>query len=121
VTKADGTDLDATDHTAFVNNFLHSLFSQCSVALNNASVTQTIDLYNYRDYLETLHKYGRNAANTHFTNAYWYIDSGDVVACYPKKADSKNKLFIRRCERCKQLKVQLHADFTAIFVMCHAI
>jgi len=25
LTKADGTDLDATDHTAGVNNFLHSL------------------------------------------------------------------------------------------------
>jgi len=27
LTKADGTDLDATDHTAGVNNFLRSLFS----------------------------------------------------------------------------------------------
>jgi hypothetical protein len=28
-TKADGSELDATDHTAGADNFLHSLFSQC--------------------------------------------------------------------------------------------
>jgi hypothetical protein len=30
LTKADGTELDATVYTAVTNNFFHSLFSQCS-------------------------------------------------------------------------------------------
>ena len=38
-TKADGTPLDATDHTAGKNNFLHSLFSQCIIALNGVNIT----------------------------------------------------------------------------------
>jgi hypothetical protein len=40
IVKADGTDVDATDHTAFVNNFLHSLFSQFMITLNGVCITQ---------------------------------------------------------------------------------
>jgi len=40
LTKADGTALDNTDFTAVTNNFLHSLFSQCSIALNGLTITQ---------------------------------------------------------------------------------
>ena len=32
-TKCDGTDVDASEYTAGTNNFLHSLFSQCTVFL----------------------------------------------------------------------------------------
>jgi len=52
-TKADGTDLDATGYTVGTNNFLHSLFIQCTIALNGVNITQSGDLYNYRAYLET--------------------------------------------------------------------
>jgi len=41
LTKADGSALDATDHTAGVNNFLHSLFSQCTIILNGVTITQS--------------------------------------------------------------------------------
>jgi len=51
--SADGKDLEATDFTAVTNNFLHSLFSHCSVTLNGVSVTQANELYQYRSYLET--------------------------------------------------------------------
>jgi len=46
--KAEGTNLDNTDFTAVTNNFLHSQFSQCSIALNCVTITQTNELYNYR-------------------------------------------------------------------------
>jgi hypothetical protein len=32
--KADGTEFYETDNSSFVNNFLHSLFSQCNATLN---------------------------------------------------------------------------------------
>jgi len=38
-TKADGTAVDATDHTASTNNFLHTLFSHCTIALNGVCIT----------------------------------------------------------------------------------
>jgi len=42
--KADGTNLDNTDFTAVTNNFLHSLISQCSTALNGVTITQATEL-----------------------------------------------------------------------------
>jgi len=51
LTKAEGTNLDNTDLTAVTNNFLHSLFSQCSIALNRKLITQAAELYNYRSFL----------------------------------------------------------------------
>jgi len=62
--KTNGTDFDANKHSSFVNNFLHSLFSQCSVTINGVSITPYEDLYQYRTYFETLLTYGRDAAIT---------------------------------------------------------
>jgi hypothetical protein len=38
-TKPDGSDLDTSDHTAGVNNFEPSLFSQCTITLNGMNIT----------------------------------------------------------------------------------
>jgi len=57
LTKADGTNLGNTDFTEVTNNFLLSLFSQCSISLNGVSITQATELYYYdrisRPYLRT--------------------------------------------------------------------
>ena len=44
LTKADRTNLDKTDFTAVKNNFLHSLFSQCSIALDGVTKSQATEL-----------------------------------------------------------------------------
>ena len=107
--SADGKDLEATDYTAVTNNFLHSLFSQCSVTLNGVSVTQANELYQYRSYLETLLTYGSDASASHLTNSFWYLDKGDLLPCDPTAADAKNAGFITRWNRIKQSKdVQLY-------------
>ena len=116
IINSDGKDLDNTDFTAGTNNFLHSLFRQCSITLNGVNITPSSDLYNYRAYLETLLTYGTDAANTHLTTAYWYLDTGDVIAANdPNAADAKNKGFVERWNRQKQSKVtelygRLHSD-----------
>jgi hypothetical protein len=99
LTKADGSDLDASDHTAGVNNFLHSLFSQCTIILNGTIITKSGDLYNYRSVLETLLSYGTDATISHLTNAYWYKDQGDMKPCDPTKDESTNTGFIDRWNR----------------------
>jgi len=109
LTKADGTNLDNTDFTAVTNNFLHSLFIQCSISVNGLSISQATELYNYRWYVEILPTYGSNAAATHLTNAIWYLDNGDLLPCEPTSAVAKNKDFITRWNRIKQSKeVQLY-------------
>ena len=115
LTKADGTALDTTDHTAGVNNLLHSLFSQCSIALNGVNITQSGDLYNYRSILESLLSYGIDASISHLTNNYWYKDVGDMMPCDPTKAESTNTGFIDRWNKQKQSKEtemygKIHSD-----------
>jgi hypothetical protein len=105
LTAVDGKDLVATDFTAGTNNFLHSLFSQCSISLNGVNITPTTDLYHYRAYLQNLLTYGSDAANTHLTNAFWYIDDGDLAANDPTAVDARKKGFVRRWDRQKQSKV----------------
>ena len=79
LTKLDGTEFDNTDYTGVVNNLLHSHFSQCSITLNGTSMTPSKDFYHYRSYLETLLTYGTDAARTHLTTGFWYVDTGNVL------------------------------------------
>ena len=116
--SGDGKDLDNKDFTAVTNNFLHSLFSQCSITLNGVPITQASELYQYRSYLETLLTYGSDAATSHLTNAFWYLDDGDMLPCdlTAEKTATTNKGFITRWDRIKQSKeIQLsgrfHSDF----------
>ena len=105
--SGEGKDLDNT------NNFLHKLFSQCNITLNNVTITQSGDYYQYRSYIETILNYGSDAAASHVTNSFWYLESGDVLPCNPTTADNAapatNIGFITRWDRIKQSKnVQLH-------------
>ena len=109
--SGDGKDLDNKYFTAVTNNFLHSLFSQCIIALNGASITQASELYRYHSYLETLLTYGSDAAASNLTNAFWYLDNGDMLPCDPTAAQTgtTNKGFIARWNRIKQSKeIQLY-------------
>ena len=115
LTTADGKDLYSTDFTATANNLLHSLFSQFSITLNGTTITPTSNLYQYPSYLETLVTYGRDAAKSHLTNSFCYLDSGDLQTCDPTKADPTNTGFGSRLNRIKQSKEvqlfgRLHSD-----------
>jgi hypothetical protein len=115
--EANGAELDIKDYTAAVNNMLHSLFEQCNMSLNNISIIPSADNYKYRSYFESILTYGSDAAESHLTNAYWYLDNINVLTCDPTDTynDTTNKGFIRRWNPKKQSKVielvgRLHAD-----------
>jgi len=82
-----------SDLTAVTNNFLHSLFSQCSKALNGMLITQAAELYNNRSFIETVLTNGSDAAASHLTYAFWYLDDGDLLPCDPTAADAKKQNF----------------------------
>ena len=117
LTKIDGAVLDEKDFTAVNNNFLHSLFSQCTVSLNGTTITQSTELYNYRSLLETLLTYGNDAATKHLRNAMWIMDDGNMVACGLSSDDASNyKVFVTRCIlTIKSQEIELygrvHSDF----------
>jgi len=119
LTKADVSALHASDHTAGANNFLHSLFSQCSFVLNGVNITHSGELYKHRAILETLFSYGFDANISHLTNSYWYKDVGDMLPCDPTKAQSTNTGFINRWNRQKQSKEiemcgRIHSDICKV-------
>ena len=114
---ADGKDLDASDFTAGTNNFLNSLFSQCSISLNGVNITPASELYPYRSYLETFLTYGSDASNSHLTNAYWYLDEGDVLAGDPTSDIFKNEGHAKRWNLQKQSKV---TEFTVVYTQTSA-
>ena len=74
VAEADGTALTATSKVAPVNNTLHSLFSQVTVALKDHNITQPNSDYAYRAYLETLLNYSGGAKKTWLRATGWNMD-----------------------------------------------
>ena len=64
--------LTNTSVCAPVNLFLHSLFSQVDISLNDILVTSSVNTYAYRSIIETLLNYGEDSKNTHLTAALYY-------------------------------------------------
>ena len=117
LTKADGTDLELSDHTCVTNKLLHSLFSQRNITINGVTITHAADVYHYRSYLKTFLTYGSDAGTPHLTNAFWYHDTGDMGPCNTTAAVTiaTNKVFITRWDRIQQSKGvemvgRLHSD-----------
>lgn len=64
--------------TGVVNNLLHSLFRNCTIYLNNKSISQSDNNYHYRAYFEKILNYGKDAASTHLEATGWTLDTGDL-------------------------------------------
>lgn len=58
-----------------VNNFMHSMFNQVDVYLNQKLVSPPNNAYAYRAYIETLLNYGPAAKASHLTSVLWYDDT----------------------------------------------
>ena len=75
VTKADGTALAADTEITPECNFLHTLWSQCDLYLNDTLVTQSSNNYGYRSYIETLLSFGKDAKDSQLSSVLWYQNS----------------------------------------------
>ena len=84
-----------TDFMAVTDNFLLSIFSQCSIALNRVTISRAAELYFYRSFFETILTYGSDAATWHLTNAFWYKGDVDLLPCDPTAGDAKTKFSSR--------------------------
>lgn len=98
ILNQDGSKLKADTVVAPVNNWLHSLFSQLDVYLNQKLISPPNNTYAYRAYMENLLNYGPAAKETHLTCGLWYEDTPqhmDVV-------DANNKGFNKRKDFVKE-------------------
>lgn len=111
ILKSDGTKVEDSVKVGPVNNWLHSLFSQVDVYLNQRLVSSAGNTYAYRSYIETLLNYGPAAKGSHLTSSLWYNDeSGNM----DNTEDENDGLVNRRNFTAKSNPVDLlghiHAD-----------
>jgi len=97
ITRGNGTAIDNTQHVGPVNLFLHSLFSEIDIKLNDTLVTSTNNTYPYRALLETLLSYGPTAKQSQLTAALYYKDvAGAMENGNPHDATAANTGFKKR-------------------------
>ena len=69
--------------------FLHSLFHQGDVSLNDVQVSQSAGTYAYRAYIESLLSYGLQAKTSQLTAALYYKDTaGNMDRSNPDHANA---------------------------------
>ena len=71
----DDTALDGGADVGPVNLWMHSLFSDVSVSLNDNLVSPPTSLYPYSAYIEILLSYGSAAKKSQLTGVMWYKDT----------------------------------------------
>ena len=105
------TALDAGVDVGPVNLWMHSLFSDVSVSLNEKLVSPPTSLYPYRAYIETLLSYGPAAKESQLTGVMWYKDTPG----HQYKRTTDNKGFTARKaltaqSKSVQMMGKLHLD-----------
>ena len=88
-----------------VNNWIHSLFSQVDVSLNQKCISPPSNNYAYRAYIENLLNYGDLAKSSHLTAGLWIGDEAG------KFDDRINKGHIKRKELAAgQAEIELYSN-----------
>lgn len=80
VVKRDGGNLEETSAMGTVNLFMHALFSQLDVYMNEKLVSTSNNAYPYRAYMETLLSYGNDYKSSQGTCSMFFNDIGGGVA-----------------------------------------
>jgi hypothetical protein len=69
----------STLKVSVANNFLHSLFQQCTIHLNETQITPSTSLYAYRAYIETVLGYGGDYKDSQARSALYIRDDNVTV------------------------------------------
>ena len=90
ILNADGTAIGNDTEVAPANLFLHTLFSEVDVKLNETLVTSTNNTYPYRAYLETVLSYGQDAKSSQLTASLYYKDTAGADSMEEKNPHANN-------------------------------
>ena len=113
VVRGVGTDIADDTPVAPVNNWLHSLFSQVDVHLNDTLVTPSSNTYPFRAYVETLLSYGAEAKKTQLTSQLWCKDTAGHMEATQENAGNAGLVERRRHiagSRVVEMMGRLHVD-----------
>lgn len=104
-----GENLPANSPVAPVNNFLHSLFSNVQVELNQKCITSQSSMYGYKSYIDNILNYGSDARESHLTTSLFYKDTaGAMGACDANIGYKKRNSFATGGEI--DLESHIHSD-----------
>ena len=96
ITKANSTALDPNTQVGPVNLFLHSLFSQVDVSLNERLISPSTNTYPYRAMVETLLNYGEEAKTSQLSMALFYKDTpGKMDVVNPVDDDAEANMGLK--------------------------
>jgi hypothetical protein len=116
ITAPNGDNLPDGEQVGPVNLFMHSLFSQVDIKLNDKLITSSSNTYPYRAFIETFLNYGRDAKESQLSSALWYKDtpgehmeSHDPAANGPNAGLSKRSAHTTR-SRAVEMIARLHSD-----------
>lgn len=95
IVKHDGSNLTDTDIVEPANLFLHSLFSQVDLFIQDRLVSSSSNTYAYRSYLETILNYGKNALETQMKCALFTNDDdlSNILISTRKDVAAKSSSF----------------------------
>ncbi|XP_067135834.1 uncharacterized protein F54H12.2-like [Centruroides vittatus] len=115
VTKQNGTSTLDTDLVTPVNNFLHSMFSQCTTIFNDKTVSTHVN-YPYRAIIENLLFSSEEAQKTYLTSSFFYKDTAGFLNETNPIKDTKNEGLVARFKKSSRSQVldlygRLHFDF----------
>ena len=106
VNKVASTDSSAPSNKTVgpVNLFLHSLFSQVDVSLNERIVSSSDNTYAYRAYIETLLNNGYDSKTSQLTSELFYKDTAGRMNAYDETGPNANEGFVKRATYFKESK-----------------
>lgn len=114
IVKKDKNELDLkVDKVAPVNLFLHSLFSQVDLYLNDKMVTSATNLYSYRSYLETVLNYSPPAKQSQLSASLWSTDSAGAMddLTFERNDGAKVRIkYANDCVKSFEMLGPLHLD-----------
>lgn len=93
------------------NNWLHSMFSQVDIFLNQKCITPPNNCYNYRAFLENLLNYSESSKTSHLTNGLWYDDTpGHMDSTAAANVGFTNRRAFTTNNKIVDLYGPIHAD-----------
>lgn len=119
ILKKNGGDLVAADHVAPINYLLNTLFSECSVFLNDKQIASQAN-YGYRAFLESLLFSSKSSQETMYGASLFFKDTAGHHDALTSSAggvvtNSSNTGYLSRYDACKNSKLMdligpLHFD-----------
>ncbi|XP_072051654.1 uncharacterized protein F54H12.2-like [Amphiura filiformis] len=97
ITLPDGADIPQDAPVGPTNLFLHSMFNQVDVHLNDRMVSVASNTYAYRAMIETLLTYGSDATKSHLTSSLFYKDTPyKMDICDPALIDDEANVGLKK-------------------------